>query len=216
MEILLARYMLTPNPWKVLIILEELQIPYDLKEIPFADIKQEPYISLNPNGRVPAIEDPNTGITLWESGAIIEYLIETYDEAKTLQYTSFPEKHLQSQWSYFQASGQGPYFGQLGWFSFYHPEKLPSVLDRYKAEVRRVLGVIDAHLTKTRQEYLVGEKLSYVDLMFVPWHEIAPKLLVGEGFLEEWEKTWPKTWAWHQKLMQREGVQRTLALRESK
>ncbi|KAF7185703.1 Glutathione S-transferase-like protein tpcF [Pseudocercospora fuligena] len=200
----------------ILIILEELQIPYELEEIPFAEIKQEPYISLNPNGRVPTIEDPNTGITLWESGAIIEYLVETYDKGKTLQYTSSPEKYLQSQWSYFQTSGQGPYFGQLGWFSIYHPEKIPSVLDRYKGEVRRVLGVIDAHLTKTGQDYLVGEKLSYVDLMFVPWHEIAPKLLMGEGFLDEWEKTWPKTWDWHQKLMAREGVQRTQALRESK
>jgi hypothetical protein len=55
-----------PNPWKALIILEELGLPYEHKIVDFPDMKKEPYISLNPNGRVPTIEDPNTGITLWE------------------------------------------------------------------------------------------------------------------------------------------------------
>ena len=62
-----------------------------------------------------AIEDPNTGITLWESAAIISYLIDTYDKEHKLDYTSTPEKYLLEQWSYFQASGQGPYFGQCAW-----------------------------------------------------------------------------------------------------
>ena len=55
-----------PNPWKVVIILEELKLPYELEYVDFSQIKKEPFISVNPNGRVPAIEDPNTGITLWE------------------------------------------------------------------------------------------------------------------------------------------------------
>lgn len=55
-----------PNPWKVVILLEELKVPYEVEYIDFSVIKQEPYINVNPNGRVPAIEDPNTGITLWE------------------------------------------------------------------------------------------------------------------------------------------------------
>ncbi|KAK0966021.1 Transcriptional regulator ure2, partial [Friedmanniomyces endolithicus] len=79
-------------------------------------IKQEPYISLNPNGRLPAIEDPNTGLVLWESGAIVQYLVEQYDKDAKLRYTTFAEKWQQEAWKIFQVSGQGPYFGQLMWF----------------------------------------------------------------------------------------------------
>lgn len=66
-------------------------------------------------------------------------------------------------------SGQGPYFGQLVWFTRYHPEKVQSAVDRYANEVKRVTGVIDAHLKKQKTDYLVGDKLTYADLMFVPW-----------------------------------------------
>ena len=62
-----------------------------------------------------AIEDANTGITLWESAAIVSYLIDTYDKEGKITYTSTPEKYFLEQWSYFQASGQGPYFGQCAW-----------------------------------------------------------------------------------------------------
>ena len=62
-----------------------------------------------------AILDPNTDITLWETGAIISYLIETYDKDRRITYDSAPEKYLLQQWAFFQASGQGPYFGQGGW-----------------------------------------------------------------------------------------------------
>lgn len=79
-------------------------------------MKKEPYTSVNPNGRVPSIEDPNTGITLWESSAIIDYLLETYDKNDSLRYTSGPEKFLQKSWMALQISGQGPYYGQRAWF----------------------------------------------------------------------------------------------------
>lgn len=76
----------TPNPWKVLMILEELKLPYEPKLVDLADLKKEPYESINPNGRVPALEDPNTGITIWESGAILEYLVDTYDKEHTISF----------------------------------------------------------------------------------------------------------------------------------
>ncbi|RYP63031.1 hypothetical protein DL770_009475 [Monosporascus sp. CRB-9-2] len=146
----------SPNPWKVIIILEELKLPYEIKRVGMAEVKREPYMSLNPNGRVPTIEDPNTGIVLWESGAIIEYLIETYDTTSTLSYpeSSFRETHHCRTWAYFQCSGQGPYFGQMGWFGHHHPEKIPSVLERYSNEIKRVDSVIDLHLEKQASEYL--------------------------------------------------------------
>lgn len=161
-----------PNPWKVAFALDELQLPYTLTIIPIADAKKEPYVSICVNGRTPTLEDPNTGITLWESGAILEYLLEKYDSASLL---SFPrgstESFLAKQWLHFQMSGQGPYFGQAVWFTKYHPEPLPSAVERYVNEVRRVTGVVDRELEG--KEYLVGGKYSYADLAFLPWFLIA-------------------------------------------
>lgn len=74
-----------PNPWKVAIILSILQLPYETIFVDFAEVKREPYVDLCPNGRVPTIVDPNKRITIWESGAIVNYLIETYDPSHQLQ-----------------------------------------------------------------------------------------------------------------------------------
>ena len=75
-----------PNPEKVVMVLEELRIPYEIKLLEFPEMKQPAYEKLYPNGRVPAIEDPNTGFTLWESGAIIEYLVDTYDQKREISF----------------------------------------------------------------------------------------------------------------------------------
>ncbi len=94
-----------PNPLKVRMVLEELGLPYDFKVVPFEDMKKEPFIKVNPNGRVPAIEDPNTGLTLWESGPIVEYLVEQYDKDRKISYDTFAEKYLIKQWIGYQISG---------------------------------------------------------------------------------------------------------------
>lgn len=106
-----------PNPWKVVILLEELGLPFETTYKDMHTVKQPEYEKINPNGRVPAIEDLNTGITLWESAAIMEYLVDTYDKEKKFTYTTFPEKWHVKQWLAFQISGQGPYFGQAAWVS---------------------------------------------------------------------------------------------------
>ncbi|GAP92818.2 putative glutathione S-transferase [Rosellinia necatrix] len=102
-----------PNPPKVIMILEELGLPYEIEDVQFADVKKPEYLAVNPNGRLPAIYDPNTDLTLWESGAIVEYLVETYDKDNKI---SFPrgsnESYLTKQWLYYQTTGQGPYYGQ--------------------------------------------------------------------------------------------------------
>lgn len=162
-----------PNPWKVAMILEELNVPYTHNMVDFPDMKKEPFESINPNGRVPAIEDPNTGITLWESGAILEYLVDTYDKQHNISFTAGSKEYYEAkQWLHFQMSGQGPYFGQAVWFTRFHSEKVPSAVDRYVNEIRRVSGVLDRVLKDT--EYLVGGKFSYVDAAFVPWYGIVP------------------------------------------
>ncbi|OBT97551.1 glutathione S- transferase, nitrogen catabolite repression regulator [Pseudogymnoascus verrucosus] len=101
-----------PNPWKVAIVLEELKLPYKTHILKSDELKLPEYERISPNGKVPAIEDPNTGVSLWESCAIIEYLVDTYDEASTISYSTLPGKYHIKQFLYFQASGQGPYFGQ--------------------------------------------------------------------------------------------------------
>ncbi|KAH8903017.1 glutathione S-transferase [Coniochaeta sp. PMI_546] len=182
----------SPNPWKVAIILEELRLPWSPVRVKETEIKTEPFISLNPNGKVPVLTDPNTGIVLWESGAIIDYLIAEYDKESKLHYTSFPEKYTTRCWEHFQMSGQGPYFGQKNWFSLWHPEKLPSVIQRYSNEIVRVTGVIDAHLAKQKTGFLVGDKITYADLMFVPYYKslhsfIAPEIdLSGFEHFNAW------------------------------
>lgn len=103
----------TANLVKVAIVLRTLSIPYELHPIDFTECKQPAYLAVNPNGRCPALSDPNTGLTLWESGAIIEYLVETYDTQHTISFSTSPEKYHLKQWLHFQTSGQGPYFGQL-------------------------------------------------------------------------------------------------------
>jgi glutathione S-transferase len=119
-----------------------------------------------------------------------------------LHYTSGPEKFAEYQWLHFQMSGQGPYFGQKAWFSNYHHEKLPSAEERYAKEISRVLGVIDAHLTKQGTDYLTGNKVSYADLAWVTWNSLVgwlvPELDVKKEF--------PRYTAWNEKLISRPAV----------
>lgn len=187
-----------PNPPKVRMLCEELGLPYDLIDTQFPDVKKPDFLAINPNGRIPAIHDPNTDLTLWESGAIIEYLVEKYDTDNKI---SFPagsnEAQLARQWLFFQVSGQGPYYGQAAWFTKYHPEQIESAQSRYYREIERVTSVLNGHLEKQEKgadgPWLVGGKFSYADLAFVPWQVmivmLGDKIDVGkytavQGWLE--------------------------------
>ncbi|KAM0540819.1 hypothetical protein ACHAPJ_013489 [Fusarium lateritium] len=195
------------NPWKVAIILEELEIPYEHHFVAFGDMKKEPFESLNPNGRAPALEDPNTGITLFESCAIVSYIIDHYDKSNKLHYSSFPEKYITRSWEHFQSSGQGPYFGQLVWFRTFHDEKVPSAIERYTKETIRVTGVLDAHLKKQGTGYLVGDRITYADLMFVTWTYIFEERYPGDF---DFSKFGDYT-AWMSKLRERPAVKNVWA-----
>ncbi|KAL2067934.1 hypothetical protein VTL71DRAFT_16032 [Oculimacula yallundae] len=199
-----------PNSWKVAIILEELKIPYIIKMLEFPEMKKEPYESINPNGRVPAIEDPNTGITLWESGAIIEYLVETYDKENSIGFATGSKEYFEAkQWLFYQVSGQGPYFGQAVWFRNFHPEKLPSAVDRYVDEIRRVSGVLNKVLQD--KEYLVGSKFSYADASFVMSYGIM--FLFADNI--NLELDFPFLSAWLERLRARPTVAKILKDREA-
>jgi glutathione S-transferase len=199
-----------PNPWKVAIILEELGVPYENKFYSPSDLKKEPYVSLNPNGRAPTIEDPNTEVKLWESGAIIQYLAETYDKDENISYSKGPEKYRLWQWLAFQISGQGPYFGQAAWFAVIHHEKLPSAIERYLNEIERVTSVLDSWLQK--HEWLVGDKVTYADLAFIPWANAVP-FLNGDGKISI--SRYKAYEAWLAKLNSRPTVQKVLKDQEA-
>lgn len=123
-----------------------------------------------------------------------------------MHHTSPPEKYLELQWLHFQMSGQGPYFGQKAWFSNYHAEKVPSAEDRYAKEISRVLGVIDAHLTKQKTEYLVGNKVTYADLAWISWNSLLGWLVPDLDVAKEF----PAFAAWNQKLLSRPAVVKVL------
>jgi len=205
-----------PNPPKVAIMLGELGVPYEVNPIPFSDIKKPEYLAINPNGRLPAIQDPNTGITLWESGAIVEYLIERYDTDHRLSFApGTPESYHAKQWLYFQTTGQGPYYGQAAWFKKFHQEQLPSAIERYVNEVNRVSGVLDGYLAQQKQEHgdsadgpwLVGNKLSYADLSFISWQKVIAVILAKEEYNED---KFPHLKEWLGKMTSREKVKTVL------
>lgn len=160
----------------------------------------------------PAVEDPNTGITLWESGAIIIYLIEQYDTTNSLSYgpDSPTHRHHCNQWLMFQLSGQGPYFGQLAWFVNFHPEKLPSVQERYSKELHRVLGVLETALQANGGGVLVGDKLTYADLAFVWWNEMTQ---IAAGTAVDPLEGFPGVLAWHKRMKDRDSFKKTAEVR---
>ncbi|KAL6862771.1 hypothetical protein ACO1O0_003009 [Amphichorda felina] len=170
------------------------------------------YFKLSPNGRVPAIVDPNNNdLVLWESGAILEYLVDTYDKENKLNVTDFADKWHLKQYLHFQMSGQGPYFGQFVWFSVYHQESFPSAKARYEKEIVRVVGVLNDILKG--KEYLVGGKVTYADIAFIPWNRILnnDKLL---NFVEKYElkEKYPDFYAWNERLLSRPAVKKVLGI----
>lgn len=203
-----------PNPLKVSTILEELRIPYEVIEVALSDVKKAKYTAINPNGRLPAIYDPNTDITLWESGAIVEYLIDKYDTDHRLGFPSgTPEYYHARQWLFFQTTGQAPYYGQAVWFNKYHPERIPSAIERYVNEIKRVTGVLERHLAKQAHDgdgpWLVGNRFSYADAAFVSWQTIVAMFWEKEEFGAGGDG-FPEVKGWMGRMMEREKVKKVM------
>jgi GST-like protein len=161
----------TPNGVKVSIMLEETGLPYEPHRIPFGEdgTASADFRSLNPNGKIPAIIDPEgpggAPLALWESGAILLYLA---DKSGQLIPTD-PARRLETiQWLFWQMSAVGPMFGQVGFFYRFagrdYQDKRP--LGRYVGETKRLLGVLDEHL-KGRQ-WIMGD-YSIADIATLGW-----------------------------------------------
>ena len=162
----------TPNGVKVSILLEELGLPYEPHLVNFGTNDQftPEFLSLNPNNKIPAILDPHgpdgTPLALFETGAILVYLAE-----KTGQFIpADPAARYQTlQWLMWQMGGVGPMFGQLGFFHKFagkdYEDKRPR--DRYVAESKRLLGVLDRHLTG--RDWIMGADYTIADIAVFPW-----------------------------------------------
>lgn len=156
----------TPNGWKVSIALEEMDLPYEVHPIKLSqnEQKQDWYVKLNPNGRVPTIVDrDNNNFAVFESGAILIYLAE---KTGTFMGHDGNSRSTVIQWLMFQMSGVGPMMGQANVFYRYAPEKIQYAIDRYQREVMRLFGVLDKHLAES--EYLADE-YSIADMAMWPW-----------------------------------------------
>lgn len=158
----------TPNGWKASIALEEMDIPYVVRgvDIMAGEQKQPDFLRINPNGRVPAIIDTESGITVFESGAILIYLAEM---SGRLLPQDRAGRTAVIQWVMFQMSGIGPMMGQANIFSRYFPEKIPAAIDRFQAEVRRLFSVLDGYLAAN--EFLAGD-YSIADIANWSWVRI--------------------------------------------
>lgn len=160
----------TPNGQKLHIMLEETEMPYQLVPVNIGEGEQHhgTYLEINPNGKIPAIIDTDgpqgTPLTLMESGAILYYLAE---KSGKFIPSDICAQHAMREWLFFQVGHVGPMFGQAHHFENYAKERIDYAIERYSAESKRLMGVLDRRLSKV--EYLAGNEYSIADIATFPW-----------------------------------------------
>ena len=211
----------TPNGFKVLIALEELELPYRTHwvDITKGDQQKPEYIAINPNSKIPAIVDsapPSGGaasfgeaglaadgsVRVFESGAVLIYLAE---KAGRLLPASGQARFDTLAWMFFNVGGPGPMFGQLGFFSKFAKEKVPMAIERYTKEAERLLKVLDARLGQTK--YLAGAELSIADIINFTWAN------AGRTFLGLDYTPYPNLVRWLDELAARPAFAKALAMK---
>ena len=195
----------TPNGVKVSIMLEEIGLPYEahMVDITKNETWGPEFLSLNPNGKIPAIVDHDgpagKPFPLFESGAILLYLAE---KAGRLLPDAPIARYQALQWLMFQMGGVGPMFGQVHHFLRTAPEPVPYAIERYTRETRRLYGVLNQHFSCN--EYLAPE-YSVADIATFPW--VAR---------HEWHKVdlndFPEVKRWFDAIAARPAVQRGMGV----
>ncbi len=164
----------TPNGRKASIMLEECSLDYTVHPLALGkgEQKQDWYLRINPNGRIPAIVDhDHDDVAVFESGAILIYLAEKTGQFLPQNTSESPnDRSLVIQWLMFQMGGLGPMMGQANVFFRYAEEKIPYAIERYQKETRRLLEVLDAKLADN--EYLAGA-YSIADIANFSWARTA-------------------------------------------
>ncbi len=198
----------TPNGWKASITLEELGLSYETRALDLGENeqKQEKYLAICPNGRIPAIVDHDAqdaegrDLAIFESGAIMLYLAE---KTGRLIPKDTAGRSRTIQWLMFQMGGIGPMMGQANVFFRYFPEKIQSVIDRYQHESRRLFEVLDRRLGES--EWLAGDEFSIADIANWSWVRIHGWSGVSTDDLGALER-------WMEKLDARPACQRGIAV----
>ncbi len=187
----------TPNGWKVSMALEEMALPYHVNLINLGKGEQRnpDYLKICPNGRIPAIVDTATGVSIFESGAILFYLAE---KCGKLLPTNLSGRYDVMQWLMFQMSGIGPMQGQAVAFIRYFPEEVPQAINRYRNESRRLYEVLEARLAD--RDYLAGE-YSIADIANYSWVRSYYWARVDIDGLDHLQ-------AWMQRMADKPGIQR--------
>ena len=191
----------TPNGRKASIMLEEVELPYNVHKIDITKNEQftPEFVAINPNSKIPAIVDQDTGITVFESGAILIYLAK-----KTGKFLPTNDKeHFQVlSWLMLQMGSVGPMLGQLNHFKKFAPEKIPYAIERYQKETLRLYSVLDTQLAE--REFLCGD-YSIADIATYPWiaiYEWQGLTLDSHPHLKRWVET----------IQQRPAVERGMAV----
>ena len=169
----------TPNPMKVALLLTEAELPFELIAVDTAKGEQHhaEFRALNPNGKVPAIDD--NGTRVFDSNAILLYLAE-----KSGKFLGNPsERGELLSWLMFIATGLGPFSGQSVHFQRAAPEKIAYALNRYLREAERHYEVLNNHLKG--REFIVGDSYTIADIAAWAWVDRADFVL-GAGRLPEY------------------------------
>lgn len=200
-------YWPTPNGHKVTLFLEEAGIAYTIKPVNIGAGEQfrPEYLAIGPNNRMPAIVDtaPADGgapISVFESGAILQYLAE-----KTGRFLPADVRGRTTvmEWLFWQMAGLGPMTGQYGHFSVYAPEPVPYAIERYTREAQRLLGVLERRLDG--RAFIAGDDYTIADMACYPWinpYAKAPLDLSAH----------PNVQRWHAAIAARPATQRAYAL----
>ncbi len=167
-------YNLAPNPMKVALLLEELELPYEALPLDTRKGEQhtDAFKAVNPNAKVPAIEDD--GVVMFDSNAILLWLADKHRRFVNTDPTSAERAHTLT-WLMFIASGIGPYSGQAVHFRTAAPEPRAYALNRYDFEAHRHWKILDDRLAG--QRWMVGDTYGIVDMAFWGWARLAPFVL---------------------------------------
>ena len=203
----------TPNGVKVSIALEETGLPYEAHTVDILknETWTEPFLALNPNGKIPAIIDPDgpggKPLALFESGAILLYLAEKTGKLlpadPALRYETI-------QWVFFQMGGVGPMFGQLGFFFKFAGKAIEDKrpLERYAGESKRLVGVLETRLAG--RQWIMGDDYTIADIALFPWVRTLRDFYEADAVIGF--QDFPLTVAWLDRCLARPASQKGLTI----
>jgi len=205
----------TPNGVKISIMLEEIGLPYEVHRIDFAkgDQKSDAYRSLNPNGKIPALIDPDgpggSPLALFESGAMLQYLAD-----KTGKLLPPRARWHVLQWLYFQVGGVGPMFGQVGFYVKFDGKNWdePKSRQRFVDEAKRLFGVMDAHLAtrSPADPWFAADEFTIADISMLGMVRNFVDFYAAGDLVDYAQFTHVK--AWLARCLERPAVQRGLTI----